>query len=135
MAHLLLHMKKASMTLLAEALDWSYEVAVSGGPSVHGAKTLAEKCIKKAGAREAAIDVLISRQIRKAGLAGFVTGLGGIITVPISIPTNLATVLFIQTRMIAAIAHMRGFDIQSGQVKPLVFGCMTGLKSVDLLRA
>ncbi|WHP42989.1 hypothetical protein [Lysinibacillus capsici] len=35
---------------------------------------------------------------------------------PITIPTNLASVMYMQMRMIAAIAQIRGYDLKDDQV-------------------
>ena len=54
------------------------------------------------------------------------TGLGGLITLPVATPANIASVTYVQIRMIAAIAHMRGYDLKDDQVKTFVFVCLTG---------
>ncbi len=86
-----------------------------------------------AGDAEKAIDHLIKWQTRFAFSAGFVSNLGGILTMPIGIPGNLASVLLIQLRMIAAIAHLRGYDISDERVKTLAFISLTGSASASLL--
>ena len=83
---------------------------------------------------EAAIEELIKWQIGKAGVAGFVSNLGGVITLPVSISANLAVVLLIQVRMIVAIAMMRGYDIKSDQVRTLCTACLTGSAVPDMLK-
>lgn len=65
-------------------------------------------------------------QAAKAATTGFLTGLGGLITLPITVPPNLAIVLFIQLRMIGAIAHMGGHDTKSDRVKTLLYMCLAG---------
>jgi hypothetical protein len=81
-----------------------------------------------------AIDRLISWQVAKAGAAGFATGVGGALTLPVAIPANLAGVLYIQIRMIGAIAHLRGYDVRSDQVKTLVVACLAGSAALDILK-
>ena len=83
---------------------------------------------------EEAIQSLIAWQMAKAGTAGFVTGLGGIITLPAAIPANLASVLFIQLRMTVAIAKIRGYDVRSDQVKTLCVACLAGSAVSDILK-
>ena len=41
-------------------------------------------------AREVAIDRIINESIAKAGLTGFTTGLGGLVTMPISVPAGIS---------------------------------------------
>jgi hypothetical protein len=81
-----------------------------------------------------AIDRLIKWQVGNASVAGFVSNLGGIITLPVAIPANLAAVLFIQLRMVAAIAHLRGYDIKSDQVRTFALACLAGSGAVDILK-
>ena len=66
--------------------------------------------------------------------AGFVTGLGGMLTLPVAIPANLAGVLYIQIRMIGAVAHRRGYDVRSDQVRTLVVACLAGSAALDILK-
>jgi len=82
----------------------------------------------------ATIDDLIGWQVRYAGAAGFISNLGGIITLPVSIPANLASVLLIQLRMIAAIAHIRGYKIDDPAVRTMAFMCLTGNGGASVLR-
>ncbi|HKS88968.1 MAG TPA: hypothetical protein VJR70_05975, partial [Stellaceae bacterium] len=42
--------------------------------------------------------------------------------------------LFIQARLIAAIAHLRGHDVQSDEVRRLALACLTGSKAADTLK-
>lgn len=122
------------LSALMTALNWAYDKAVNGIPNFDRAEDLANDYLAETHSTDEAIDRLISWQIGKAGTAGFVTGLGGIITLPIAIPANLMSVLWIQIRMIAAIAHIRGCDIRSDQVKTLVLTCLAGTSVTDILK-
>jgi len=50
--------------------------------------------------------------------------LGGIITLPVTLPANIAVVLLTQVRMITAIAHMGGYNIRDDQVRALCYVCL-----------
>ena len=80
------------------------------------------------------VDSLIRWQNTKAGAAGFVTGLGGFATMPVTIPANLASVLYVQIRMIAAIAKMGGHDLKSDKIRTLVLACLAGDGTMEILR-
>ena len=56
--------------------------------------------------KEKAIDDLIAYQTVLCGTNGFVAGLGGLLVLPVAIPANIASVIYVQLRMIAAIAHI-----------------------------
>ncbi|MCC9205967.1 EcsC family protein [Arthrobacter sp. zg-Y769] len=59
---------------------------------------------------EKAIRRLIVESVEAAGVGGFVTGLGGFIAMPVTIPANMAGALVINARLAAAIAYLRGYD-------------------------
>ena len=69
-------------------------------------------------------------QYAKCITSGFLAGLGGIITLPVTIPANVSSVLYVQMRMIAGLAYMGGYDTDSDQVQTLVYACLAGI-SVD----
>jgi hypothetical protein len=77
---------------------------------------------------------LVNWQVAKAGTSGFITGLGGIITLPVALPANIVSVLYVQIRMVAAIAVMGGYDIRSDQVKTFVYMCLCGSAAADLIK-
>lgn len=72
----------------------------------------------------------IKYQIAKCTTSGFVTGLGGLITLPVAIPANVGSVLYVQMRMISCLAYMGGYDTSSDQVQTLVYACLAGI-SID----
>ena len=120
---------------IMQALDWSYEKAINGVTGLDSAIEMAESYTKKSNETlyEQA-DSLIRWQNTKAATSGFLTGLGGILTLPVTIPANVASVLFVQIRMIAAIAHMAGYDVKDDQVKTLVYACLTGNAAKEILK-
>lgn len=119
---------------LMQVLDWSYEKAVNGLPGMENAEELANKYISKSSSIDDAIDQFISWQQAKCATSGFITGLGGIITLPVSVPANISSVIYIQTRMIATIANMKGYDLKDDQVRTLVYVSLTGQSAADILK-
>jgi hypothetical protein len=119
---------------VTHVLDWAYEKAVNGLPGTEAAADLAESYLRKHSSVENAIDSLIRWQNAKGVTSGFLTGLGGLITLPVAIPANVASVMYVQIRMIAALAHMRGYDLKDDQVKTFVFVCLTGQAATDILK-
>ncbi len=115
-------------------LDWAYEKALSGMPGLDSASQLAVSFMDKEGTLREKANSLIRWQNAKAGTSGFVTGIGGLMTLPVAIPANLASVLYIQIRMIAAIAHMGGYDLRDEKVKTLVYMCLVGNFAKDILQ-
>ena len=116
-----------------EVLDWGYEKAIEGGMGIDSAYELAEEYREKYGV-EKGINKLVSIQLTKCGTSGFLSGLGGVITLPLTIPANVSSVIFIQLRMIAAIAHLRGYDLKSDEVRTFVYTALTGKAATDILK-
>jgi uncharacterized protein (DUF697 family) len=119
---------------MLQVLDWAYDKAVAGLPGLNSAVELSESYLRQEGTLRHKANALIRWQNVKSGSSGFITGLGGFMTLPVSIPANLASVLFIQIRMIAAIAHMGGYDLRDDRVKSLVYACLAGNVAKDILQ-
>lgn len=125
---------RALQTILA-AIGWAYGRVLDGDiGTVPNAEALARAYLDQSADVEAAIDRLIARQVLNAGAAGLVTGLGGVVTLPVAIPANLVSVLYLQLRLIAAIAHLRGHDIRSEPVRALALACLLGSSAGDVLK-
>jgi uncharacterized protein (DUF697 family) len=117
-----------------QAFDWAYGRALDGLPGFDGAEDLAAKYAARHATTDAAIKALILSQTGLAGSAGFLTGIGGFVSLPVAIPANLASALYIQVRMIAAIARLRGYDIRTPEARGLVLACLTGSKAAETLK-
>lgn len=119
---------------IIEVLQWAYDKALHGIAGTDSAVEMANEYLEHNGPLVDKVNSLIRWQNTKAGAAGFVTGLGGLATLPVAIPANLASVLFVQIRMVAAIAHMGGHDIKSDKVRTLVLSCLAGDAAMEILR-
>lgn len=119
---------------IMQALDWAYDKAVNGVPGLDSAEELAADYSNEEGSLTEQVNSLIRWQNTKAGTSGFLTGLGGLIIMPITIPANITSVMYVQIRMIAAIAHMGGHDLKNDKVKSLVYACLTGNAAKDILK-
>ena len=115
-------------------LDWAYDKAVNGVAGLDSASELAESYMSKGGSRVDQANSLIRWQNTKAGTSGFVTGFGGVITMPVTVPASISSVLYIQVRMIAAIAHIGGHDVKDDCIKTLVYVCLTGNGAREILK-
>ncbi len=119
---------------MLKVLDWSYEKCLDGLPGTDTAIELAESYLREDGTLIDKVNSLIRWQISKTTTSGFLSGLGGLMTLPVAIPANVASVVYVQMRMIAAIAHMGGYDIKDDQVKGLVYVCLAGNEAKDILK-
>lgn len=64
-----------------------------------------------------AIKRLILESVEAASVNGFVTGIGGFIAMPVTVPANMAGALVINARLAGAIAYLRGYDPQDPHVR------------------
>ena len=119
---------------MTKLLDWTYNTVTNGVPGMLTAEELANDYLIRHSSVDHAIDSLINWQISKSATSGFLTGLGGLITLPVAIPANIASVIYVQMRMVAAIAYMKGYDLKSDQVKTLVFVALTGQAATDITK-
>ena len=119
---------------MMQVLEWGYEKAIQGLPGMESAEELAKRYLEKYDTVDEAIDTFINWQCAKCATSGFITGLGGLLTLPVAIPANISSVIFVQIRMIATIAKMRGYNLKDDQVKTLVFVALTGQAATDILK-
>ncbi|MGE5382767.1 MAG: EcsC family protein [Omnitrophica WOR_2 bacterium] len=123
-----------TQSLWIKLLDWGYNRALSGSKGMEKASQLALHYADPSLSVNQQINALIRHQQLLAGSSGFITGIGGLMSLPIAIPLNLASVVFIQLRMIAAIAHLGGFDIEDKRVKSMAYACMAGNAAKDIFQ-
>jgi uncharacterized protein (DUF697 family) len=124
--------KDMSPTALVRILDYCYDAAIEGFAGQQTVFELAEDYLAERGTLNEKIDSLIRWQNAKCATSGFLSGIGGAMTLPISVPADLAACYFVQIRMIGAIAVMRGYDLQDDKVKSLVYLslCGDGMKEI-----
>ena len=119
---------------MLKVLDWGYEKALTGGMGVDSINELADDFRNGEGSLIDKANRLIRWQNTKAATTGFVSGLGGIITLPVAIPANVSVIIFMQIRMIAAIAALGGYDVRDDRVKTLVYACLTGNAVSEIMK-
>ena len=76
---------------------------------------------------------IVRRRSLKAGGLGVIFNLGGIITMPVTLPANLYYTFRIQARMVLAIAHIYGWNVEDDDVITdmlLVMGGASGMQAV-----
>jgi hypothetical protein len=59
-----------------------------------------------------------------------VTNLGGLATMAFAVPTNISGLALVECRMIAGIAHLRGYDLADPRVRNAVLVCLLGEETV-----
>lgn len=110
--------------------------AIHGVGPLPPAAHAAEKQLREQhGDVDRGIHEVIENHVRYAGAQGFLTNLGGLVTATVTIPTNITGLALIQCRMVAGIAHLRGYDLADPRVKNAVLTCILGEDTVDELVA
>ena len=116
-------------------LDASYEKCLNGIPKVSpSVEDMANDYLKKHKSKEDACKAMLRNQIVKCTTSGVVTGFGGFITMPVAIPANVGSVIYVQMRMIACVAYMAGYELNSDQTQTFVYACLAGVAVNSLLK-
>ena len=126
--------KKTSSSLVTQII----KNAVSGNKllNISSAKDLANSYINDKSYKnndERAIS-LINWETSKNFASGFVTGLGGLITLPVTLPSSLVAAWIIQARLCAAIAFIYGYDLDDDKVKILILISILGDAGKEILK-
>lgn len=53
---------------------------------------------------------------------------------PVTLPANITSVLYVQVRMIAAIAHIGGYDVRNDRVKAIIYSCLVANGAKDVAK-
>jgi EcsC protein family len=106
--------------------------AIKGvGPLPPAARAADAQLREQHGNVERGIHEVIENHVRYAGAQGFLTNLGGLVTAAILVPTNITGLALVQCRMIAGIAHLRGYDLDDPRVRNAILVCMLGEDTVN----
>lgn len=101
-------------------------LAIEGAKPLPTAKETAGNLLASRGEPEKAVEAVIRQHIALASTQGFLTNLGGLATLPLTLPANLAGLTIVETRMVACIAHLRGYDVDEDRVRTAVLMCLLG---------
>ncbi|WP_055076023.1 EcsC family protein [Pseudanabaena sp. 'Roaring Creek'] len=120
--------------LTQTTLEWIANVGINGMGILPSAKQVAEDHFNKSASIDDAIDSIIAWSTTYAAGTGFITGLGGIAAMPITIPAGLAASYALGANTAAAIACLRGYDIRSEQVRTMILLCLIGEAGEGILK-
>jgi hypothetical protein len=120
---------------IQKLLRWIVNVGINGFGVLPSAEDVAEDHLRSCGYnREEAINSVIAWTTAYAAGTGFITGLGGLATLPIAIPASLASSYALGANTAAAIAIIRGYDIDSDQVRTFVLLALLGDSGLEVLK-
>ena len=110
------------------------DVGIDGKGRFDSAQKVADVAIARHRDPERAIDALVRAHLKLAAAGGFVTSLGGFVTMPIALPANVLGFYLVATRMVAGIASTRGYDIGKPEVRSAILLALVGADADDLLK-
>ncbi|MFS7159298.1 EcsC family protein [Serratia proteamaculans] len=116
-------------------LDILYTQAIQGRLGTDSAKKLAYHYRSISPDIHQAAESLITWESSKAATSGFITGLGGVVALPVTLPAGLTGLLFIQFRMIAAVAILGGHSPDDIRTRNLIYLCLSGSVAKELLHS
>lgn len=116
--------------------EWLTKTAVSGVGPLSSAEQLAEEYLNDSSYKdnESRIEHLIRFEVSKNFATGFVTGLGGFITLPVMIPASIGASWLLQARLVAAIARIYGHNISEDRVQTAILLVIIGQDLKEVLK-
>ncbi|MFP5253389.1 MAG: EcsC family protein [Actinomycetes bacterium] len=103
------------------------------GPLPPAASAAEAQLREQHGDVERAVHEVIENHVRYAGGQGFLTNIGGLATAALTIPANITGLALIQCRLVAGIAHLRGYDLADPRVHNAILACILGEDTVRSL--
>ncbi|MBW4516967.1 MAG: EcsC family protein [Timaviella obliquedivisa GSE-PSE-MK23-08B] len=120
--------------LIQTTLEWIADAGINGLGILPSAEQVAADHLSKTACVEDAINSVIAWRTTYAAGTGFITGVGGIAAMPLTIPAGLAASYALGANTSAAIAYLRGYDIHSEQVRTMVLLCLIGEAGQEILK-
>lgn len=117
-------------------IDAIRDIGLDGKLAFSSAEEVARKAQRGRARRrpEKAVRRLIRSHRRGVTAGGFLTGLGGVITLPVLLPTNVMEFYIQATRMVGAIAVVRGYDLDDEEIRVRVLAALLAEESGEVLR-
>lgn len=108
-------------------------VGIDGKATFDSAEKVAAKALQEYPDPERAIKEIISDHRRLSAANGFVTGIGGFVTMAVALPANVAGFYLLSTRMVAAIARIRGYDLKDPGLRSAILLTLVGAGASDIM--
>ncbi|HET9499133.1 MAG TPA: hypothetical protein VFO98_02615 [Marmoricola sp.] len=110
------------------------DLGIDGAGPLDPATAVAQRARRETRSTEAAIKHVVRHHVVGGGVGGFVTGLGGFVTLPVALPANVLEFYVQATRMVAAVATLRGYDVADPQVRTAVLLTLVGSNADEVLK-
>lgn len=121
-----------AMELVQKIVD----VGIDGVGPLESAEHLAREYAQDRSytGKRSRIDGLIRWESSKNFTTGFVTGWGGLLTLPVAVPSALAASWFVQARLSAAVAALHGHDPKNDRVRTMALLSLFGNSAKEVLK-
>ncbi|WP_432513969.1 EcsC family protein [Kineococcus sp. SYSU DK001] len=110
-------------------------VGIDGLGPFDGAAEVAAAAREHHPSAESAIHAVQRQHTRLVAGNGFVTGLGGLLTLPVALPANVFGFHVLAVRAVAAMAELRGYDTSRPEVRSAILLTLVGADATDVLKA
>jgi len=110
------------------------DVGIDGRGRLGSAQKVADSARAAHADSDGAVDAIVRSHLLLGAACGFVTGVGGFVTMPIALPANVLGFYLVATRMVAGIAATRGYDIRQPEVRSAILLALVGADAEDLLK-
>ena len=109
------------------------EAGIDGKGPFDSAHEVATAALRKHPRQDDAVDAIVKSHLKLAMASGFVTRAGGSAPPPGALPANVTGFYLLATRMVAAIAKVRGYDLSTPQIRSAVLLTLVGADADALL--
>ena len=109
-------------------LNYLYDLALKS------AKNLALEYMSYSLDMDVNIEQMVRSQILNSVVTDVMTGFPGVFFMLVSIPADFTATTYVNIRMVAAIAYMRGYDVYSNFVRTFVLATSFGVLAGDLVK-
>lgn len=123
----------ASDNAVSRMVQLLLDVGIDGVGPLKSAREIADDAVRQSRTPDAAVAKVARNHVAKGAAGGFVTSVGGFVTMPVALPANVAEFYLLATRMVAAIAHLRGYDIDEPRVRTAILLTLVGSDADEVL--
>ncbi|PKH42173.1 EcsC protein family protein [Nocardioides alpinus] len=111
------------------------DTGLEGRGPLSSVREVADEALTKSGGdAEKAVAAVARSATLKGSVGGFVTGVGGFMLMPVSLPVNVAEFYLLAVRMVGSIATLRGYDITEPRVRTAVLLTLVGSDADEVLK-
>lgn len=127
------HVAPGDEGLVGRIVQILLDAGIDGLGPLKSAQELADLARRDTRTPEGAVKKIIRSHVVKGGVGGFVTSVGGFVTMPVALPANVLEFYIGATRMVAAIATLRGYDVNDPRVRTAVLLTLVGSEADEVL--